>query len=155
MTTMALVHHTMATKLDRVREHTAAPVNRRIDRQTQAAIEEAIAGGREAIVRRLVELDHEWDVDRALMANFAVVGGTTFGVGLKRFADSPVGRRRTGWLTFFASQLGFLMMHAAIGWCPPAPVFRRLGFRTRVEIENERMILERALGAAQPIDRQG
>jgi hypothetical protein len=32
----------------------------------------------------LDELDREWDVDRALMANFAIVGGVTFAVGVNR-----------------------------------------------------------------------
>lgn len=79
------------------------------------------------------------------MLNFAILGGTSFGIGLKRFAGSP---RRTAWLKLFAAQLGFLAMHAVVGWCPPAPVFRRLGFRTRVEIESERAVLHRMLRAA-------
>ena len=37
---------------------------------------------------------------------------------------------------------GFLLQHAIQGWCPPLPVFRKLGFRTRAEIEQERYALK-------------
>ena len=32
----------------------------------------------------------------------------------------------------------FLLQHAIQGWCPPVPIFRRLGFRTAGEIDEER-----------------
>lgn len=124
---------------DRVREHTAPVVNTRIDRLSTAAADEAIRGGHDAIVRRLAELDREWDVDRALMANFAILGGASFAAGLGRYSGSRFrpGPRK-GFLYFFGSQMGFLLMHAVTGWCPPASLFRRLGFRTKGEIEAER-----------------
>jgi hypothetical protein len=37
---------------------------------------------------------------------------------------------------------GFLLQHAVQGWCPPVPVFRRLGFRTQTEIDYERYALK-------------
>jgi hypothetical protein len=43
---------------------------------------------------------------------------------------------------------GVLLWHAAIGWCPPLPVFRRLGFRTEREILAERETLARRLTQA-------
>lgn len=49
---------------------------------------------------------------------------------------------------FFAAlttQLAFLGLHALVGWCPPAALYRRLGFRTSREIESERRALRRAL----------
>jgi hypothetical protein len=132
---------------DRVREHTAPAVNERIDRLTQASVEDVVSRGPDAITRRLAELDQEWDVDRALMVNFAVAGAATFGTGLYRFAtSSPWARRRKGLLVFFGAQLGFLLLHGVAGWCPPASVFRRLGFRTQREIEVERNALRAARG---------
>lgn len=149
MTSTAIVRDEVMRRSDRVREHTAADVNLRIDRETQAALAEAEAAGRDGIVRRLTELDHEWDVDRALMLNFAILGGASFGIGMSRFAAGMrEGRRRTGWLQLFGAQLGFLAMHAVAGWCPPLVVLRRLGYRTRAEIESERAILHRRLGVA-------
>ena len=41
---------------------------------------------------------------------------------------------------------GFLLQHAVQGWCPPLPVFRRLGFRTQTEIEEERYALKALRG---------
>lgn len=37
--------------------------------------------------------------------------------------------------------LSFLLLHATQGWCPPLPLFRRLGVRTRGEIEKEKFAL--------------
>jgi hypothetical protein len=132
---------------DRVRAHTAPIVNERIDEMMLTSIDEHVREGRDGIVRRLAELDEEWDIERALMVNFAVVGGLTFAVGLSRYASSPfLGRKRKGLLYLFGSQLGFMLMHGLIGWCPPVSVLRRLGCRTTREIDQERSAL---LGALQ------
>jgi hypothetical protein len=117
---------------DRVRNHTAPPVNERIDRLTMATLRELQGKGPEAIAARIAELDREWDIDRALMANFALLGGLTLQLGL---------RRSKAWLYLFQAQMAFLLMHATMGWCPPTPVFRRLGFRTSKEICAEKAAL--------------
>jgi hypothetical protein len=41
---------------------------------------------------------------------------------------------------------GFLLQHAVQGWCPPVPVFRRLGIRTAREIDLERYGLKAIRG---------
>lgn len=41
---------------------------------------------------------------------------------------------------------GFLLRHAVQGWCPPLPVFRRLGARTQSEIDHERYALKALRG---------
>lgn len=113
---------------------------------TRASIEDCLSQGQEAIVHRLAELDEEWDVDRALMLNFAIAGGASFSLGLARYAGTPLLQpRRKGFLYFFGAQLTFLLIHATAGWCPPASVFRRFGFRTKGEIEAERHALLRGL----------
>ena len=135
---------------DRVREHTAASVTRRIDRSTAADVDAAVVAGRDAILRRLVKLDYEWDIDRALFVNFAVAGGASFAAGLLRYTRTPLlARRRTGFFYLFGAQLGFLLLHGVVGWCPPVSVFRRLGFRTQREIEAERRDLRDALALTQ------
>lgn len=116
---------------DRARRHTAAEVNAKIDRLTRATVADTASEGRDAIVARLRDLDREWDVDRALMALFVVVGGVT----------SELGRRYRGWANVFRVQQLFLGMHATVGWCPPLVVLRRLGFRTSREIGEERAML--------------
>jgi hypothetical protein len=124
---------------DRVRAHTAPLVNARIDDVTEEAVTDATAGGVMAIGRRLGHLDKEWDLDRAVMATFAVLGGSSFFVA-NRFPHRKTGR-------FFRAllrvQFAFLLVHAVVGWCPPASALRRLGFRTQREIERERRELLR------------
>ena len=132
----------VAPHRDRVREHTAPIVNDRIDALTRATIDATLNQGPAAIEQRLAELDAEWDIDRALMVNFAVAGGASFAIGLARYTNSPIfGRPRKGFLYFFGAQLTFLLVHGLVGWCPPASLFRRLGFRTKGEIETERHLL--------------
>ena len=121
---------------DRVRAHSATINNARIDRSAEGTLNRASQGGRDAVVRRLAELDREWDIDRALMANFALAGGLSYALGE---------RGSLGWRYFFRAQLGFLLLHSLVGWCPPAAAFRRLGFRTTREIEVERQELKRSL----------
>jgi hypothetical protein len=123
---------------DRVRQHSAAHVNARIDAEAAARVREVVEAGPAAIVRRISELDREWDVDRALMVNFAVVGGIAFAVGATRTLRRG---RWSNWLTLLPVQLAFLLHHATRGWCPPLPVFRRIGFRTSKEIAREREAL--------------
>jgi hypothetical protein len=133
MSTVAMFH-------DRVREHTAPHVIEQIDCTMLGRVHALLdRDDRAAIVRRLAALDAEWDVDRALMANFAIVGGATFLLGQTQ---------AKGWTYFFGAQLGFLFLHAVVGWCPPMVVFRRLGFRTQQEISYERRLLQQRLESA-------
>ncbi len=38
------------------------------------------------------------------------------------------------------------MNHAIVGWCPPLPLLRSLGFRNRVEIDKEKFALKALRG---------
>ncbi len=49
------------------------------------------------------------------------------------------------WYLFPAAVADFHLQHAIQGWCPPVPVFRRMGIRTTNEIQQERHALK-ALG---------
>jgi len=89
------------------------------------------------IEARLSELDKEWDIERALEANAATLG--LVGALLAVTHD-----RR--WVALPMVVGAFLLQHAIRGWCPPLPVLRRLGFRTQVEIERERMALKALRG---------
>lgn len=121
----------------RVPLHTNPQINERIRQQTQRSAACAAAGGRAAIEQRLVELDAEWDIERLLETNAASVVLVTSLLGLtvnRKFLLLPplVG--------------GFLLQHAILGWCPPVPLFRRLGFRTADEIAEERYALKALRG---------
>jgi hypothetical protein len=60
---------------------------------------------------------------------------------------------------FPAVVAGFLLQHAVQGWCPPLPIFRRMGFRTQTEIDEERHALKALRGDYRQLqadgDRQG
>jgi len=136
---------------DRVREHTAQRVTQRIDRIAEADVDAALTAGPDAIAGRLAKLDYEWDIDRALMVTFAIAGAASLTTGLLRYTQSPpLFRRRKGFLYLFGAQLGFLLLHGTVGWCPPAAVLRRFGLRTQREIEAERRQLREALSLTQP-----
>jgi hypothetical protein len=125
------------TTVARVPQHTAQAANDAIRRETEQNIARLRHAGPSAIERRLRELDEEWDIERVLEANAAtaVIIGTTLG--------ATVNRR------FFALPAivgAFLLQHAVQGWCPPLPVFRRLGFRTATEIDRERFALKALRG---------
>jgi hypothetical protein len=116
----------------RVREHTAPHVNERIRQKTDASIE--YYGRRPGMIPgRLKELDREWDIERTLEVNAGSI--SLIGLILGIFS-----RRR--WLLLPVVVAGFLLQHAIQGWCPPVPVFRRLGVRTSDEIMREKVALE-------------
>jgi hypothetical protein len=121
----------------RVTQHTAAWVNEQIRRETEERVAKYAAQGSEAIDRRLAELDREWDVERTLETNAAAASlvGLTLGATVDR-----------KWFFLPAVVAGFLLQHAVQGWCPPLPVFRRLGFRTAPEIDYERYALKSLRG---------
>jgi hypothetical protein len=121
----------------RVPRNTAGHVNDEIRRRTEESVARCAATGPEAIDRRLAELDREWDVERTLEANAATVAAV--GAGLALLAD-----RRFALLPLVVG--GFLLQHAVQGWCPPLPVFRRLGVRTQTEIDHERYALKALRG---------
>lgn len=116
----------------RVARQTDEDVNERIRRDTAARIT-YFASHPDEIDRRLDELDAEWDIERTLQANAATLAlaGTVLGMAADR-----------RWLVLPAMVSGFLLQHALQGWCPPLPVFRRLGVRTATEIEAERYALK-------------
>ena len=106
----------------RVPEYTADHVNQQIREQTRRNVERVAAQGPAAIDRRLRELDAEWDIERTLEANAATI--TAVGSGLALLVD-----RRFALVPLVVGS--FLLQHAVQGWCPPLPVFRRMGVRTQ------------------------
>ncbi|MFI5362573.1 MAG: hypothetical protein ACHQ49_11440 [Elusimicrobiota bacterium] len=92
----------------------------------------AMSASEEDIRGRLLELEAEWDVERALETNASAA--VLVSLALARFVDKR-------FLMLTAAVGGFLLQHALKGWSPPVPVLRRLGFRTAREIEDERHAL--------------
>jgi hypothetical protein len=126
----------LPSTVERVPEHTAEEVNELIRRDTDERIARYRERGPRAIRIRLDELNHEWDIERTLEANAAAASLIGLSLG------ATVNRK---WFLFPAVVAAFLLQHALQGWCPPLPVFRRLGFRTASEIDREREALESLL----------
>lgn len=122
---------------DRVRRSTSMELNRQIDQQTDNNIHYYANSSPEAIRQRLHELDNEWDVERVLEVNASTLALTGLALGL------TVNRN---WFILPAAVMGFLLQHGVQGWCPPLPVLRRLGVRTRGEIDREKYELLKLVG---------
>jgi len=120
------------TQYDRVRARTAARVNELIDDRTVEHLCNYVGRSNAAISERIDELDREWDIDRWLETNASSIGLTGVALGI------IVNRK---WLLLPAIVLPFLLLHASHGWCPPVPLLRRLGVRTRREIDAEKYAL--------------
>ncbi|MCB5186777.1 DUF2892 domain-containing protein [Methylobacillus caricis] len=121
---------------DRVRRSTSDSVNNEIDRQTDCNIEKYAALSEDEIRGRILELDKEWDIERVLEINASTIALTGLALGV------VVNKK---WFALPAGVLLFLMQHSIQGWCPPLPILRRLGIRTRGEIDYEKYSLINSL----------
>ena len=89
------------------------------------------------IDRKITQLEKEWDVDRSVELNCAVmaVAGTALG--------ALVNKR---WFALPILAAAFLAQHSIQGWSPLIPVFKKFGFRNKNEINRERMALKALRG---------
>ena len=133
------------TQGDRVRANTVPEVNRRIDEQIERNIRHYSGQTKEEIYRRIQELDQEWDFERVLetMASSVSLTGIVLGATVDR-----------KWFLVPTIVLSFLLVHAIQGWCPPLPILRGLGIRTREEIARERYALKALAGDFAGISRE-
>jgi hypothetical protein len=113
---------------DRVRENTPERENEEIDQETMLNIEFYGSLSHRDITRRLEELRNEWDIEKLLEVNAAALSLT--GLVLSKLVDRS-------WLILPGIVAAFLLQHGIQGWCPPVPLFRAMGFRTRQEISEE------------------
>jgi len=128
---------------DPVRSQTSPESLQKIDQEIESKIRYYANQPSEAISKRIGELEREWDIERFLETNAASLAllGMTLGIFKKRY------------LLFSATVLGFLLMHATQGWCPPVPVLRKFGVRTRSEIDREKYALKVLRGDFKEIAR--
>ena len=121
------------SSLDRVRSSTAAHVNEEIDLQTDINIQRYKGKSKAEILERIQMLDKEWDIERVLEVNASALGLSGLILGLTK---------NRKWLFLPGIVLPFLLQHGLQGWCPPLPLLRRLGIRTRGEIDREKYALK-------------
>jgi hypothetical protein len=112
-------------------------VNCDIDRQGRDCLENLAGADRETLSRHIDQLNREWDTERFLQMNASILtlGGVLLGAAVNR-----------KFLVIPGAVLGFFLQHAVQGWCPPLPVFRRMGVRTRQEINREKYALKALRG---------
>jgi hypothetical protein len=123
----------MRETIDRVRSNTSDDVNKELDRQAAIRVRENVNLSDAELTLRIDELDREWDIERMLQTNASVIGLTGLVLGL------TVNKK---WMAVPGIVLPFLFQHAVQGWCPPVPIYRRLGYRTRKEIDKEKFALK-------------
>ncbi len=120
-------------ELSRVRRSTSAACNARIDAALERHIDEYQGAPRQMLTERIQELEREWSIERWLETNASTLA-------LSGVLLAAAGRPKALWLS--GAVLGFLLMHGVSGWCPPLPILRRMGVRTRGEIDLEKFALK-------------
>lgn len=131
---------------DRVRQHTGCGLNERVDRETQECLTLLANASPQEITAHINELDREWDVERRLQANASLLAlsGVILGATVNK-----------KWLALPGIVFCFLTQHAIQGWCPPLPVFRKMGVRTAKEINREKYALKALRGDFQALQKPG
>lgn len=122
---------------DRVRAHTDPDRLRELDRTAAERVRSYVDADRATLTRRIGELEQESDMERILEINAATLA-------LSGLVLSIVWSKRFLVVPFVV--LSFLLQHGVQGWCPPVPLFRRLGIRTRQEIDAEKYALKAIRG---------
>ena len=122
---------------DRVQRNTSTKINEQISEQTAANIAQFTHARPYEIEQRLAELDEEWDIERYLET--MAPSFTLFGLGMAVSVSKK-------WLLLPLVVQSFFLQHALQGWCPPLPILRRLGIRTKDEIDREKYALKALRG---------
>lgn len=122
----------------RVSNNTNKNVNLQIRNQTLSCLKKYVDSSDKVLSDRIKYLNFEWDIERILEANAASVVLISSILGLKK--------SQCIWFLVPGTIGFFLLQHALQGWCPPLPVLRKLGARTSLEIENEKIVLKMLRG---------
>ncbi|MBL8213533.1 MAG: hypothetical protein JNK87_22635, partial [Bryobacterales bacterium] len=108
-----------------------------VDRAALQCVRALENADRETITRHIDQLDREWDIERVLQTNASLLAFSGVLLG------ATVNRK---FLLLPGAVLSFFLQHAVQGWCPPIPIFRRIGIRTRKEINREKYALKALRG---------
>jgi len=126
-----------ALEADRVRRFTPPEILRKIDEQIEHNVAYYASQPDEVIEERIQELKEEWSINRYLQANVAAVGlfGAVMGLVVSK-----------KWALLTIGAFSFFLFHGLRGWDPRIRALRRLGARTRTEIDRELYALKAARG---------
>lgn len=117
----------------KVKMSTSNKMNKKIHEKMLDTILKKSAINQESISERIEELDREWDTERILETNASIIILISIALGIL-FSK--------WWFLLSALVAYYLLQHAIQGWCPPLPIFRKLGVRTMSEINTERTVLK-------------
>lgn len=131
---------------ERVRSSTSSDKNRKIDRETIDTIRKYENKSPEEIDMRIEELEKEWDMERLLETNMSTLA--LIGIALTIFVHEY-------WIILPIIVLSFFLQHALQGWCPPLPIFRAMGKKTRAELDREKYALKILKGDFQGLPKPG
>jgi hypothetical protein len=117
----------------RVAAYTCPEVNEAIRGRTLENLACMEDVGEMELSRRIEALNEEWDMDRYTEAKAAVciMGCSLFGIAKSKY-----------WSFLSLITATFLLQHALLGWCPSAPIMRKMGIRSAEEISREKFVLK-------------
>jgi hypothetical protein len=118
---------------DRGRGSASADPLKRIEQKIEAIIRFYSRLPKIEISKRICGLEREWSMERWLETNTSGLPFSGIIMGL------TVNRK---WFALPFLVTGFLFLHAMHGWCPPVTLLRKMGVRTRAEIEREKYALK-------------
>lgn len=130
---MIWMKNVLPSTTKRVADYTSPDVNEMIRSNTLENLLCMEDAEEQELTRRIHKLNAEWDTERFVEAKAAmcVMGCSLFGMAKSKYWS---------FLTLIAGT--FLLQHALLGWCPSAPVIRKMGIRTAEEIHQEKMVLK-------------
>lgn len=85
------------------------------------------------MTERIRKLNEEWDTERVLEVNAALL------IMLSSYLGIKTSRL---WFLITGTVAVFMLQHAFLGWCPPMPIIRKWGVRTAEEISAEKVALK-------------
>jgi hypothetical protein len=115
------------TNKESIRSITNPAINAMIDKKIEENIRRYTYAGSFEISERIKELENEWDIERFLRLNAASLAISGIILSFKS----------KSWLLLSAAVLAFNIFHAIKGWSPLVVLLRRLGIRSKQEIECE------------------
>lgn len=130
---MIWMNSILPSTTNRVADYTSPDVNEMIRNNTLENLSYMEDAEEAELTRRIQKLNSEWDMERFVEAKAAVcvMGCSLFGMGRHKF-----------WSTMTLIAGTFLLQHALLGWCPSAPIMRKVGVRTAEEINQEKLVLK-------------
>jgi len=130
---MIWMKNILPSTTERVAVYTNPEMNEMIRSMTQENLVCMEDAEEEELTRRIQKLNAEWDMERYVEAKAAmcIMGCSLLGIAKNKF-----------WSLLTLVTGTFLLQHALLGWCPSAPVMRKMGIRTAEEINQEKMVLK-------------